>query len=87
MLHWSRLGGISVAMANRNYRLYTYGATPSLLGTWIQRMAVGWYAWELTESGFWLGLVAFADLAPAVVIAPIAGAFADRMDQIGRAHV
>jgi MFS family permease len=82
MALWSRLGGISVAMANRNYRLYTYGATPSLLGTWIQRMAVGWYAWELTESGFWLGLVAFADLAPAVVIAPIAGAFADRMDRL-----
>ncbi len=82
MALWSRLGGISVAMANRNYRLYTYGATPSLLGTWIQRMAVGWLAWEMTESGFWLGLVAFADLAPAVVIAPIAGAFADRMDRL-----
>ncbi len=78
----SRLGGISVAMANRNYRLYTYGAIPSLLGTWIQRMAVGWYAWELTHSGTWLGLVAFADLAPTVVVAPIAGAFADRIDRL-----
>lgn len=78
----SRLGGISVAMANRNYRLYTYGAIPSLLGTWIQRMAVGWFAWELTHSGTWLGLVAFADLAPAVVTAPIAGAFADRVDRL-----
>ena len=47
----SRLGGIAVAMANRNYRLYTYGAIPSLLGTWIQRMAMGWLAWELTKSG------------------------------------
>ena len=78
----ARLGGISAAMANRNYRLYTYGAIPSLLGTWIQRMAVGWFAWELTHSGTWLGLVAFADLAPTVVVAPIAGAFADRIDRL-----
>ena len=78
----SRLGGIAVAMANRNYRLYTYGAIPSLLGTWIQRMAMGWLAWELTKSGTWLGLVAFGDLAPTVLSAPIAGAFADRVDRL-----
>lgn len=69
-------------MANRNYRLYTLGAIPSLLGTWIQRMAVGWFAWELTGSGFWLGFVAFADLAPTVISAPIAGAFADRINRL-----
>ena len=69
-------------MANRNYRVYTYGAIPSLLGTWIQRMAMGWLAWELTKSGTWLGLVAFADLAPTVLTAPIAGAFADRVNRL-----
>jgi MFS family permease len=78
----SRLGGIAVAMANRNYRVYTYAAIPSLLGTWIQRMAMGWLAWELTKSGTWLGLVAFADLAPTVLTAPIAGAFADRVNRL-----
>lgn len=69
-------------MANRNYRIYTICAIPSLIGTWVQRMAVGWFAWELTGSGTWLGLVAFADLAPTVVVAPIAGAFADRIDRL-----
>lgn len=82
MFSSSRLGGIAVAMANRNYRIYTYGAIPSLLGTWIQRMAMGWLAWELTKSGTWLGLIAFADLAPTVITAPIAGAFADRVDRL-----
>lgn len=82
MSNSSRLGGISVALANRNYRVYTYGAIPSLLGTWIQRMAMGWLAWELTKSGTWLGLVAFADLAPTVLTAPIAGAFADRVNRL-----
>ena len=78
----SKLGGISVAMANRNYRIYTIGAIPSLMGTWVQRMAVGWFAWELTGSGAWLGLIAFADLAPSVLSAPIAGAFADRVNRL-----
>ncbi|CAN0261321.1 unnamed protein product [Discosporangium mesarthrocarpum] len=78
----SRLGGIAVAMANRNYRVYTYGAIPSLLGTWIQRMAMGWLAYDLTGSGTWLGLIAFADLAPTVLTAPIAGAFADRVNRL-----
>lgn len=76
------LGGVAVAMANRNYRVFTIGAIPSLIGTWVQRMAVGWLAWELTRSGTWLGLVAFADLAPTVVVAPVAGAFADRLDRL-----
>lgn len=69
-------------MANRNYRVYTYGAIPSLLGTWIQRMAMGWLAYDLTGSGTWLGLIAFADLAPTVLTAPIAGAFADRVNRL-----
>ncbi len=78
----SWLGGVAVAMANRNFRILTIGAIPSLIGTWVQRMAVGWLAWELTRSGTWLGLVAFADLAPTVIVAPIAGAFADRIDRL-----
>lgn len=69
-------------MANRNYRIYTIGAIPSLMGTWVQRMAMGWFAWELTGSGAWLGLIAFADLAPSVLSAPIAGAFADRVNRL-----
>ena len=76
------LGGISQAMANRNYRIYTIGAVPSLMGTWVQRMAMGWFAWELTGSGASLGLIAFADLAPSVLSAPIAGAFADRVNRL-----
>lgn len=82
MANSSILGGISKAMANRNYRIYTIGAIPSLMGTWVQRMAMGWFAWELTGSGAWLGLIAFADLAPSVLSAPIAGAFADRVNRL-----
>lgn len=53
-----------------------------MIGFWMQRVAVGWLAWRLTESGLWLGIVAFADLAPALFIGPIAGAFADRHSRL-----
>jgi predicted MFS family arabinose efflux permease len=66
----------------RNYRTYTTGNVISLVGTWIQRIAVGWLAWQLTHSGSWLGLCAAADLVPTVVISPFAGALADRADRV-----
>ena len=73
---------IGRALANPNYGIYTLGSAVSLIGTWMQRVAVGWLAWELTESGAWLGLLAFADLFPTVLIGPLAGAWADRADRL-----
>ncbi|NKC31577.1 MFS transporter [Roseomonas sp. BU-1] len=51
-------------------------------GLWMQRIAVSWLAWELTGSAFWVGMVAFCDLAPAVLVSPLAGAMADRVDRV-----
>ncbi|HZS84754.1 MAG TPA: MFS transporter [Stellaceae bacterium] len=70
------------AFANRNYRIYATGNAISLTGTWLQRVAVGWLAWQLTRSGTWLGLVSFADLFPTVLLSPWAGALADRRDRV-----
>src|SRR6266478_1246333 len=75
-------GNIARAFASRNYRLFAAGNAISLIGTWLQRVAVGWLAWQLTHSGTWLGLVAFADLFPTVVLSPWAGALADRRDRV-----
>jgi MFS family permease len=75
-------GNIARAFASRNYRLFAAGNAVSLIGTWLQRVAVGWLAWQLTHSGTWLGLVAFADLFPTVVLSPWAGALADRRDRV-----
>jgi predicted MFS family arabinose efflux permease len=75
------------ALRSRNYLIFTVGAAPSLVGGWTQRIALGWLTWELTQSGTWLGLLAFADLFPTVVITPIAGALADRMDRIKMALI
>lgn len=70
-------------MRNRNFRVCPAANPVSLIGTWIQRIAVGWLAWQLTHSGVWLGLVAAADLVPAVVVDSFAGALFDRADGVG----
>ena len=70
------------ALRNPNYGVYAAGNIVSLTGFWMQRVAVGWLIWELTESGTWLGLIAFALLFPTVLISPFAGAAADRWNRL-----
>ena len=65
-----------------NYRNYTAGNFASQAGMWVQRIAIGWLTWQLTESPTWLGIIAFADFFPNIVFAPLAGALADRMDRL-----
>jgi MFS family permease len=69
-------------LALRDYRRYASGNAFSLIGTWMQRVGVGWLMWQLTGSGTWLGIVAFADLAPAIVLGPLGGAIADRVSPL-----
>lgn len=78
----ARTGGIGRAFSNPNYRIYQSGNAGSLIGTWVQRVAVGWLAWELTHSPFWLGAIAAAELAPSLLMGPIGGAVADRVSRV-----
>ena len=72
---------ISQTLRQPNYGVYVAGNSLSLIGSWMQRIAVGWLAWELSHSGAVLGLVAFADLAPTLMVGPFGGALADRLDR------
>jgi len=65
----------------RSYALYWAGSLSVAIGLWVQRLTVAWLAWEMTGSGFWLGLIATADLLPSVALGPVAGIFADRLDR------
>ena len=76
------LGNIARTLAHRNFDIYVAGNSVSLIGTWMQRIGVGWLAWELSHSGAVLGLAAFADLFPGVLIGPFGGALADRVDRL-----
>ena len=63
---------------HRNYMLFMVGLGPSAISSWMQRVGVGWLAWELTHSPAWLGLIAAADLIPFLFLSPFAGVFIDR---------
>jgi predicted MFS family arabinose efflux permease len=77
------LGNVVLALANRNYRIYAGGNAVSLVGIWMQRVAIGWLAWTLTHSGTWLGVMSMAEFFPVVFLSPLAGALADRRDRVG----
>ncbi len=77
-----RLRIIELPLRNPNFGLYSVGSAISLIGMWMQRIAIGWLTWQLTGSGFWLGVVSFADFFPVVVVGPLAGAAADRWDRL-----
>jgi len=73
--------GILSVLKQRNYAVYTAGGTISLFGLWAHRLAVYWLAWELTKSSFWVGMIAFADLIPTLLLTPFAGVLADLYDR------
>ena len=75
------LGNIARAFAHRNYLVYVSGNSISLIGWWLERVAVGWLTWTLTHSGAWLGLISLADFLPVLFLAPFAGVLADRRDR------
>src|SRR6185503_777914 len=73
---------IALPLRNANFGMYSLGSAVSLTGMWMQRISIGWLTWQLTESGLWLGIVAFAEFFPVVLIGPFAGAAADRWDRL-----
>lgn len=66
------------ALRHRNFRLFLGGQVVSLVGTWMQQVALGWLVYRMTGSAFLLGLVGFASQAPSLLVAPFAGVWADR---------
>lgn len=60
------------------YVIYSSGHGISSIGSWMQKTAVGWLAWELTHSPAWVGAIALSDLITALWVAPFAGAITDR---------
>lgn len=69
------------AFSYRNYRLYFAGHGISLLGTWMQRVAVNWLVYRLTGSVAILGMVAFVSQISNFVVSPFAGVMIDRISR------
>ncbi len=70
---------IGRAFRYRNYRLFFGGQGVSLIGTWMQQIAMSWLVYRLTNSAFYLGLIGFTGLAPMFFLASFAGVFIDRI--------
>ncbi|MES2605010.1 MAG: MFS transporter [Pseudomonadota bacterium] len=77
----SSFASLAAALRNRNFAIYISGNCLSLLGFWMQRMAVGWLTWELSHSEFWVGAVAFAEIVPLLIVGPLFGVWADRVNR------
>lgn len=65
----------------RNFKLFFYGQSISLIGTWMQKTAVSWLVYRLTGSALLLGLVGFVSLIPSLILSPFAGSLIDRYDR------
>ncbi len=65
-----------------NFRNYMAGNFVSQVGLWTQRVGVQWLTWQLTGSPIWLGIMAFAEFFPIVVMAPLGGVMADRLNPL-----
>lgn len=69
------------ALRHKNYRLFFTGQSLSLIGTWMQSVALGWLVYRLTDSAFLLGLVGFSSQIPTFILASFAGVLADRYNK------
>jgi MFS family permease len=68
------------AFSSSNYRKYLYGNILSVLGVWIQRLALGWHAWQLSQSTLVVGIIAAAQFLPLVVLTPFFGVLVDQVN-------
>jgi MFS family permease len=75
------IGRLRRALGHRNYRLFFIGQGISLIGTWLTRVALGWWVFRLTGSELVLGTVSFAGQMPTFLLAPLGGVVVDRYDR------
>jgi MFS family permease len=68
------------AFTLRPFVIYFLTNTLSLLGTWIQKVGLGWLTWQITESTFWTSFVSIALMAPVGIIGPFIAVFAESWD-------
>ena len=68
------------ALTLRSFVYYFITNTLSLLGTWVQKVGLGWLAWQITESTFWTSVVSLILMAPVGFLGPLIAVFAENWD-------
>ncbi|WP_281227065.1 MFS transporter [Flavobacterium aquiphilum] len=69
------------ALRSRNFKLFFYGQSVSVIGTWLQKTAVSWMVYSITGSVFLLGLATFLSMIPSLFLAPLAGSIIGRYNR------
>ncbi len=66
------------ALKYRNFRVFFFGQGISLIGTWMQYVAMSWLVYKMTNSAFMLGIIGFASQIPSFILSPFTGVLTDR---------
>src|SRR5947209_10876162 len=74
-------GTASAAIRHRDFRVFWAGLFASNVGTWMQNIIVAAYVQKLTGDARWVGVVAFAQLGPLVLLSNFSGMLADSVDR------
>ena len=69
------------ALRQRNYRLFFIGQGISLIGSWIQNIAMSWLVYSLTNSAMMMGTITFINALPTLFVSPVAGVVIDRVNK------
>ena len=77
----ARSGTARAALSHRTFRIVFLGAFASNIGTWMQNVVLGAYAYDLTHSATFVGVIIFAQLGPALVLPMVGGLLADKIDR------
>jgi MFS family permease len=69
------------ALRHPNFRLFFFGQSVSVIGTWLTQVARMWLVYRLTHSALLLGVVSFAGQIASFVVGPFAGVWVERLDR------
>jgi MFS family permease len=69
------------ALRHRNFKLFFFGQSISVIGSWMTRLATTWLVYHLTHSALLLGIVSFAGQIVSFVLGPFAGVWVERLDR------
>ncbi|MGC4059134.1 MAG: MFS transporter [Chitinophagaceae bacterium] len=76
-----RLSDSLISLRNRNFSLFFWGQMISRVGMWMQRTAVIWVVYEITDSAFMIGVATFAEQFPSFVFSVRGGIIADQYNR------
>jgi MFS family permease len=76
-----RRGTARSALRQRTFRRVFLGAFASNIGTWMQNVILAAYAFTLTHSSIFVGVIIFAQLGPTFVFPMFGGLIADRVNR------